>query len=252
MGLLSESGRTATLWMVIAFVVTFAITRGITLMIRAGKGPFRDNVRGGVHIHHLVYGIFGMMSAALAEFAFRPAAPWYEVLAVLFGIGGALTLDEYALWLHLGDVYWSREGRKSVDAVVYAAAIGAVLLVATNPFARQAGFGRWVFADTIAVDLAFALLSAVKGKTFTALCGVLVPVLGLVGAIRLAKPDSPWSRWFYRAEGRKLTRARQREANQSTGRLARWRDLLVGLEPGAGGPEAADSEAADVARREGG
>jgi hypothetical protein len=53
-GLLGNSGRTAMLWMLVAFIVAFAVTRGITLMIRAGKGPFRDNVRGGVHIHHLV------------------------------------------------------------------------------------------------------------------------------------------------------------------------------------------------------
>jgi len=233
MDVLSNSGRTATLWMLIAFVATFAITRGVTLMIRAGKGPFRDNVRGGVHVHHLVYGIFAMMLAALAEFAVRPAGPWYEVLAGLFGIGCALTLDEYALWLHLGDVYWSREGRKSVDLVVHAAAIGAVLLVAANPFAGQAGDERGVYAATIAVNLAFALLCALKGKAFTALCGILVPVLALIGAIRLAKPDSPWSRWFYRAEGRKATRARQRQIKQSAGRLARWRDSLAGLKPGA-------------------
>jgi hypothetical protein len=229
MDVLSESGRTATLWMLIAFVATFAITRGVTLMIRAGKGPFHDNVRGGVHVHHLVYGIFAMMLAALAEFAFRPAGPWYEVLAALFGIGCALTLDEYALWLHLGDVYWSQEGRKSVDLVVHAVAIGTVLLVATNPFARQAGDERWVYAVTIAVNLAFALLCALKGKAFTALCGLLVPVLALIGTLRLAKPDSPWSRWFYRAEGRKAIRARQRQVKQSTGRLAHWRDSLVGL-----------------------
>jgi hypothetical protein len=231
-GLLGNSGRTAMLWMLVAFIVAFAVTRGITLMIRAGKGPFRDNVRGGVHIHHLVYGIFGMMIAALAEFALRPAAPWYEVLAVLFGVGAALTLDEYALWLHLDDVYWSQEGRQSVDAVVYAAAIGAVLLVASNPFTRRAGAGRWVFAATIAFDLGFALGSALKGKSFTALCGVLVPLVAIVGTVRLAKPGSPWSRWFYRPGGRRAVRSQRREADRSTGRLARWRDALVDLKPG--------------------
>lgn len=233
MDVLNESGRTATLWMLIAFVATFAITRGVTLMIRAGKGPFHDNVRGGVHVHHLVYGIFAMMLAALAEFALRPAGPWYEVLAGLFGVGAALTLDEYALWLHLGDVYWAREGRKSVDLVVHAAAIGALLLVAANPFARQAGDDRVAYAVTLAVNLAFSLLCALKGKPFTAICGLLVPLLALIGAIRLAKPDSPWSRWFYRAEGRKATRARQRQAKQRAGRLAHWRDSLAGLRPGA-------------------
>ncbi|MGF1426526.1 hypothetical protein [Kitasatospora sp. LaBMicrA B282] len=232
MSLLNSSGRTATLWMLVAFIVTFAITRGITLMIRAGRGPFRDNVRGGLHIHHLVYGIFAMMFASLAEFAARPAQPWYEVLAVVFGVGAALTLDEYALWLHLGDVYWSQEGRKSVDVVVYAAAIGAVLLVASNPFARQAGVGNWAFAVSIAINLVFALLCAIKGKAFTSVCGVLIPLLAIIGAVRLATPDSPWSRWRYRPESHKLARARRRETARREGRLARWRDSLTGLGPG--------------------
>jgi hypothetical protein len=226
--LLSTSGHAATLWMLSAFVLTFAITRAITHLIRAGRGPFRDNVQGGVHIHHLVYGIFGMMIASVVEFAFRPGAPWYYVFAALFGTGAALTLDEYALWLYLDDVYWSTSGRKSVDIVVYAAGFGALLLVASNPFASQAGADRDLFGAEIAVNLVFALISASKGKAYTAVCGVLVPFLALVGAIRLAKPDSPWARRFYRADGHKMRRAQQRAEKESEGRLARWRDSIAG------------------------
>jgi hypothetical protein len=226
--LLSASGQAATLWMLAAFVLTFATTRAITHLIRTGRGPFRDNVQGGVHVHHLVYGIFGMMTAAVVEFCFRPGAPWYYVLAALFGAGAALTLDEYALWLYLDDVYWSAEGRKSVDIVVYAAGFGVLLVAASNPFASETGGGRRVFAGDIAVNLVFAVISAFKGKAYTAVCGVLVPFLALVGAIRLAKPHSPWARRFYRGDGRKMRRARQRAEKKSEGRLARWRDSIAG------------------------
>ena len=63
------------------------------------------------------------------------------MLAVLFGAGAALTLDEFALWLHLEDVYWSREGRSSVDAVLIALVVGALLLLGANPFDADRGLG---------------------------------------------------------------------------------------------------------------
>ena len=72
---------------------------------------------GGVHIHHLVFGIVLLMLAGFLDFAFQPDSPWLEILAVAFGIGAGLTLDEFALWLHLEDVYWAEEGRRSVDAI---------------------------------------------------------------------------------------------------------------------------------------
>ena len=83
--------------MLLAFVVTFAVTRVITNLIRRGRGPFRDMSVGGVHIHHQVWGIFLLLGVGTMELAYRPASPWLEVLAVLFGMGAALTLDEFAL-----------------------------------------------------------------------------------------------------------------------------------------------------------
>src|SRR5918998_4674179 len=120
--------------MVASLLVTFLATRLVTRSIRRGRGPFRDASVGGVHVHHEVYGIFLLLGAGTAEFAYRPPTPWVEVLAVLFGVGAALTLDEFALWLHLDDVYWSREGRSSVDAVLVALVVGCLLLVGANPF----------------------------------------------------------------------------------------------------------------------
>ena len=83
---------------------------------------------GGVHVHHQVWGILLVLVVGLLTFRFRPESPWIEILATLFGVGAALALDEFALWLHLEDVYWSEEGKKSIDAVMIAAVFGLVLL----------------------------------------------------------------------------------------------------------------------------
>ena len=82
---------------------------------------------GGVHVHHQVWGILLVLVVGLLTFRFRPESPWVEVMATLFGVGAALALDEFALWLHLEDVYWSEEGKKSIDAVMIAAVFGLVL-----------------------------------------------------------------------------------------------------------------------------
>ena len=129
------TGRSAALWMLVGFVVTYAVTRTITVRIRNRKdsgtgdeaGPIKDVHIGGVHVHHQVWGILLVLVVGLLTFRFRPESPWVEVLATLFGVGAALALDEFALWLHLEDVYWSEEGKKSIDAVMIAAVFGLVL-----------------------------------------------------------------------------------------------------------------------------
>ena len=88
---------------------------------------------GRVHIHHLVFGIVVMMFAGFLSFVLQPASPWFEILAGVFGVGMGLTLDEFALWLYLEDVYWAEEGRSSVDAVIFAAIIGGGIIVGFVP-----------------------------------------------------------------------------------------------------------------------
>src|SRR3954452_7737512 len=87
-------------------------------MIRAQVSWWPGNVEtsGGLHIHHLVWGIFLMMISGFLGFALNPDDPWSDILAILFGVGMGLTLDEFALWLRLEDVYWADQGRESVDA----------------------------------------------------------------------------------------------------------------------------------------
>ena len=104
----------------VAFLTTFAIVRGITAMIHAGVGPFHNVVAGTTHIHHLVWGILLLLIVGyvwLSEIGV--GSGWVaSMTAIAFGVGAALTLDEYALWLNLQDVYWSQQGRESIDAVV--------------------------------------------------------------------------------------------------------------------------------------
>jgi hypothetical protein len=109
----------------IGFLVTFGIVRGITYMIRAGVGPFHNVTSGGLHIHHLVWGILILLVVGyvwLIELGV--GSSWVASLtAMAYGIGAALTLDEFALWLNLQDVYWERAGRESVDAVIIFASL---------------------------------------------------------------------------------------------------------------------------------
>ena len=112
----------------VAFLVTFAIVRGITHLIRAGIGPFHNVTSGGLHIHHLVWGILLLLVVGyvwLLEIGV--GSTWVASLtAIAFGVGAALTLDEFALWLNMQDVYWDRQGRESVDAVIIFAGLLSV------------------------------------------------------------------------------------------------------------------------------
>lgn len=92
---------------------------------------------GGTHIHHLVWGIWLLLLTGYLAIAFGAFLP-LEPIALFFGIGAALTLDEFALWLHLEDVYWSREGRWSVDVVIIVAVVLGLIMLGA-PFWRDAG-----------------------------------------------------------------------------------------------------------------
>ena len=108
----------------VSFFITFTIVRAITHAIRARVGPFRNISVGTMHIHHLVWGILillivGYLWLIQVGTGVGSSSGWVSGLtAILYGIGSALTLDEFALWLNLRDVYWAREGRESIEAVI--------------------------------------------------------------------------------------------------------------------------------------
>ena len=110
----------------VSFFTTFATTRAITHAIRDGVGPFRNLTVGGRHFHHLVLGIAGLLGTGYlwlveldtAERTTGTDDALAKCTSTLYGGAAALTLDEFALWLDLEDVYWTRQGRASIDAVV--------------------------------------------------------------------------------------------------------------------------------------
>ena len=142
----------------VAFLLTFVITRVITRLIRAGRGPFRNNVSGGVHIHHAVPGIILLIIGAITSVAADGTAPAGEIAAVLIGIGASLVLDEFAMILHMQDVYWSREGQLSVQVVALTVAALGLLLLGLNPVttdddeSARFGAGHVVMTGDIKVD----------------------------------------------------------------------------------------------------
>jgi len=117
------------------FVVTFAIVRLVTYLIRNGTGPMHNVTVGTLHVHHLVWGILLLILVSyvwLLEVGV--GSSWVASLtAIAFGVGAALTLDEFALWLNLQDVYWERQGRESIDAILIFAGLLSV------------GFWGWPF-----------------------------------------------------------------------------------------------------------
>jgi hypothetical protein len=113
-----DRGQRAALASWAAFTTTFAAVRGITYNIRDGKGPFRNLSAGGEHLHHYMWGI-GMLAgvgaiAVHGEEKYRS----HPAVAMCYGSGLALIIDEFALLLDLKDVYWAKQGRLSVDIAV--------------------------------------------------------------------------------------------------------------------------------------
>jgi hypothetical protein len=123
----------------VAFLITFASVRLITTMIRAGTGPFHNITAGTTHIHHLVWGIVVLLIVGYVWlFEVGVTSGWVASLTALaFGVGAALTLDEFALWLNLEDDYWTKQGRESIDAVALFGALLA-LSVLGKGFAKDA------------------------------------------------------------------------------------------------------------------
>ncbi|MFJ8307781.1 MULTISPECIES: hypothetical protein [unclassified Streptomyces] len=209
---ITEPGKLPMLLALTAFVLTFLVTRSITRLIRAGRGPFRNIRPGGLHIHHVVPGVVLTMIGGFGAVGSGRHGIAAAVFAVLFGTGAGLVLDEFALILHLDDVYWSENGRKSVEIVVMAAALMTLVLAGFSPLGVNdvtpaERHNRGSFITTLAINFCFVLIALFKGKVRLAMIGTFVPFVALVGAIRLARPESPWAQRFYRNRPRARAKA---------------------------------------------
>ena len=125
--------------LLLAFALTFAVVRALTFGIRYHLVPVNNVVTpGGLHIHHYVWGILIVLVVGFLAMTLDQAK-WHPWLAIPFGVGAALVLDEFALLLNLQDVYWAKEGRQSLDAVVLVLALLGVYLVAERFWRSAAG-----------------------------------------------------------------------------------------------------------------
>ncbi|BFV59068.1 hypothetical protein KCMC57_up41720 [Kitasatospora sp. CMC57] len=208
-----DTGRQPLFLLLLGLIGSFLFIRFSVRMIRRGTSWWPGNVTpGGLHIHHVVFGQGLMVICGVGAVAVRGhGGALREVLAAGFGIGCGLVLDEFALVLHLEDVYWSEQGRTSVDAVILAVSLIGLLLLGEVPLG---GFTGGLTGGQVAVAallLVPVLASLLKGKIWTGLLGVMLPPLAIVGMLRLARPRSPWARWRYHARPRRLARAERRE-----------------------------------------
>ncbi|WP_344949472.1 hypothetical protein [Sphaerisporangium flaviroseum] len=220
-----DTGRLPLFCFLTALIVTFLFTRLNVRLIRAKVGWFRNVNVGDVHVHHVVFGVVLMLFGGVAGLVSAGlSSGWYALTAAVFGVGAALVLDEFALILHLRDVYWSEEGRASVDAVFVAIAVTLLLLLGLRPFGWEAPepspSGRWTAALLLTFNLVLAVVTLLKGKIWTGLAGLFAPILLIAGAVRLARPGSPWAHWFFAPGSR---RPRPSKMAKAVHRENRWR-----------------------------
>jgi len=212
---LDDRGERTGFVLLAAFLLTFLFIRTSARLMRSPRvswWPGSVTTGSGLHLHHLVWGIVLLLLTGFLGFALSPRSPWNEVLAAGFGVGAGLTLDEFALWVYLRDVYWTEEGRASLDAVVVAAALGGLVLLGIAPFdLPNNGSSVATLSSSVFVVLALATVAILKGRLFLGLIGIFVPLTSLAGACRLAAPHSPWARRFY-GDGPKLARSQARFA----------------------------------------
>jgi hypothetical protein len=227
-------GRLPLMWCLIAFLLTFLVTRTIVRYIRHNADrttppkwwqPRNISVSdgaGGMHIHHVVVGVILVMISGLTmvTLAVDGGVPEFTAAAIFFGIGAALVLDEFALILHLQDVYWSEDGRTSVDAVFAAVAVAGLLVLGFNPLSffdidiwrdDHTLLARSAVVGVAVLTLLLAVIVLLKGKVWTGLVGMFITPLLIVGAIRVSRPHAPWARWRYADRPRRMHHALERE-----------------------------------------
>jgi hypothetical protein len=209
---IEAAGKELHFLLLLSFLCSFGFIRTSAHMIRAQVSWWPGNVetKGGTHIHHFVWGILLLLTMGYLGLSFDLGTPWIELVVIAFGIGMGLTLDEFALWLNLKDVYWQGQGRQSIDAVVVTATLLVISLLGLQFWidVREAillaiGVGGESFVGDesalllLALQLIGAGLAAIcflKGKTMLGVVGLFIPMVALFGAVTKATADSRWER----------------------------------------------------------
>jgi hypothetical protein len=239
----------------VGFILSFAFIRMSTRLMRSPKVPWWPGSivsDSGVHLHHLVFGIVTMMIAGALGFLSFGNTPWTEICAFGFGVGAGLTIDEFALWVYLDDVYWAEEGRSSIDATVIAAAGMGLILLGFSPFTIESGSFGAVAGSIVSALVVFGLVAIcfAKARVMHGIVGFFVFPFALYGASRLGKPTSAWARRRY-GERRPKKQARSEARFPPDRRTERFKNAfrdVVGGKPSEG--IAAAREEALAATRE--
>jgi hypothetical protein len=186
----------------VGFILSFAFIRMSTRLMRSPKVPWWPGSvvsDGGVHLHHLVFGIVTMMIAGALGFLSLGESPYAEICAFFFGVGAGLTIDEFALWVYLDDVYWAEEGRRSVDAVVVAAVFMGIVFLGVVPFELDGS--DWelflISLTGLLIGIGTSAICFLKRRIGHGVAGLFFYPLAFYGAVRLAKPNSPWAKRRY-------------------------------------------------------
>jgi hypothetical protein len=231
---LVEHDRQGVFLVLVGFLGSFAFIRMSTRMIRAEVSWWPGNIESesGLHVHHLVFGIITMMVAGTVGFAAFGHSPLSEISAFFFGIGAGLTIDEFALWVYLEDVYWAEEGRSSIDATVIAAALIGMIVLGVNPFeASSEGATAVESIVTWVIVIFFVAASFLKGRRLHGVVGVFFAPLAIDATCRIGKPDSPWAHRRYGAKHPKKqakAEARFHEGRRTDRFKEAFRDIVGG------------------------
>jgi hypothetical protein len=240
------NNRQGVFLVLVGFILSFAFIRMSTRLMRSPRVPWWPGSvvsESGVHLHHLVFGIVTMMIAGTLGFAAHGESPWGEICGFLFGVGAGLTIDEFALWVYLDDVYWAEEGRSSIDATVIAAAAMALVVLGVNPLDTGTDSEGWL--ALVASGLLLLTVVAIcffKGRHLHGIIGFFVFPVALYGACRLGKPSSAWARRRY-AERRPKKQAKSERRFPPDRRTERYKDALrdiIGGKPSEGVAAARD------------
>jgi hypothetical protein len=186
----------------VGFILSFSFIRMSTRLMRSPKVPWWPGSvvsEGGVHVHHLAFGIVAMMIAGAVGFTAIGEQPYTDICAVAFGIGMGLTIDEFALWIYLDDVYWAEEGRSSIDATVIAASAMFLVLIGLSPFSVETGSVSATIGTLIGASVVIGCVAVCffKQRILHGTIGFFFLPIAIYGALRIGKPGSPWARRRY-------------------------------------------------------
>ena len=218
-------------------ILTFLGLRINTRLIRKGVTWWPGNIhRGKVHVHHVIFGLPVMFVVGVVEFTVQPVSPWVELLALMFGGAASAVLDEFALVLHLKDVYWEREGHQSIVAVfmgtsfIALMAIGMIPLGYSDPFSGGALI-EWAAVGVMLLNAAFVSVTFLKGKMWTGMIGLFIPIFAAVGAFRLGRPRSVYARSRYKDKPQKIARA-ERRSHEFDQQWGHWQQHVLAFVSG--------------------